>query len=215
MTARTRKYHLDEKVGEARRCGSNDGECALGPKVKHYETIEEAISSLSWTFRVKPPKRAASKVALNDIKNDVRRAFIDSLFESEHSLREAWRASLKHFDGLCYLCGKSVYDRRTGKEMGDGDLKATADHIIPPGMGGITAAGNLAPAHLKCNNSRGQIPIEEYLKDNQVMLNRVRSFQNKYSYKPLASEQLKEVNDAFEMVWEGMRAQLAVLKRLI
>lgn len=211
----TRNYHINEDTGEPNRCAAADGECALGSTVKHFGTAEEAQGAVSWTFKVKPPKRAASKISLSDIKNDFRRAAIDSLFESEHSLRAAWRAALKHFDGLCYLCGKSVYDRRTGEELGTGDMKASADHIIPPGQGGITAAGNLAPAHLKCNNARGHTPLEQYLAGNTEMLNRVRNFQKKYQYKPLTPEQLKEINDSFEMIWEGMKAQLNVLKTLV
>lgn len=210
-----RVYHINEETGEPNRCSSVIGECLLGTTVQHFSTPEEAQDSVSWTFRVTPPKRAASKITLSSVKNDLRRAAVDSLFDSDSSLRAAWRVALKHFDGLCYLCGKPVYDRKTGQEIGVGDMKASADHIITPGQGGITAAGNLAPAHLKCNNARGHTPIEEYLVSNQEMLNRVRNFQKKYRYKPLDKDQLKEINDSFEMIWEGMKAQLVVLKRLI
>lgn len=211
----SRQYHINLETGEPNKCAALPGQCVLGPTTKHFNSADEASEAVSWTFLVKPPKRAASKISLNDVKNELRRAAIDSLFDSSHSLKEAWRAALKHFDGLCYLCGKPIYDRKTGKEIGTGDMKSSADHIIPPGRGGITAAGNLAPAHFKCNSARGSTPIEEYLAANQEMLNRVHNFQKKYHYKPLGEDQLKEINDSFEMVWEGMKAQLAMLKRLI
>lgn len=210
----SKSYHFNDSTGEANRC-SNPDVCPFGPKTKHFLTVEETVASGSWTFRVKPPKRAASKITLNDVKSEFKRAAIDSLFDSEYSLREAWRVALRHFDGLCYLCGKSIYDRRTGLEMGTGDMKATADHIIPLAGGGITAAGNLAPAHFKCNNARANTPIDEYLAHNPEMLNRVRNFQKKYKFEPLSEEQLKELNDSIEIVWAGMKAQLSMLKGLL
>lgn len=209
-----KSYHINGSTGEPNRCKTVEGSCEAGYSV-HYLTYEDAQASVSWVFKVKPPRRAASKISLGDIRNDWRRAAVDSLFESEHSLRDAWRVALKHFDGLCYLCGKAVYDRRTGLELGDGDMKATADHIIPTVQGGITAAGNLAPAHFKCNNARGSQPLEQYLAGNQEMLNRVRNFQKKYKYTPLSEAQLKQINDSLEMLWEGMKAQIEVLRKLV
>lgn len=207
------RYHLNDKTGEPNRC-PQDRPCEGGYKL-HYGTLEEAQAAVSWVYKTKPPRRGASKSTLSDTYNGWRRAAIDSLFESEVSLGEAWRAALKHFDGLCYLCGKSIYDRKTGLELGSGDLKATADHLIPASKGGYSAPGNLAPAHYKCNHERGDQPLEIVLAGKDEMLNRVRNFQKKYKFTPLDEHQQKEINDLLEMIWVGMNAQVESIKRLL
>ncbi len=212
MNQASRRYHLNPTTGEANRCKTPPGDCEVSEEKTHYPTPELAVESgLSWYFKVKPPKRATSKT-LGDARSAFRRAAIDSLFEHNSPLLDSWRAALKHFDGLCYLCGKVIYNKQTGAELGDGDLKATADHIVPVNLGGSTAPGNIAPAHALCNGNRASIPIEEYLADNQEMLNRVKNFQKKFGYIPISPEKMLQVNQAIEIIWEGAKAQMLALR---
>jgi len=211
MTQATRRYHLNPSTGEPNRCKISPGACDLAQEDNHYPTPELAVEGTIWYFKVKPPKRATTRT-LSDAKSAFRRAAIDSLFEHDFPLLDAWRAALKHFDGLCYLCGKVIYNKQTGAELAGGDFKATADHIVPVNLGGSTAPGNIAPAHAICNGQRSSTPIEEFLADNQEMLNRVKNFQKKFGYKPITPEQLNQVNQAIDLIWEGAKAQVVALK---
>lgn len=53
---------------------------------------------------------------------------------------------------ICGLCG--------GKITNPDDL--SQDHLQPKSMNGPTVASNLIPAHVKCNNERGCLPIKEW-----------------------------------------------------
>lgn len=57
---------------------------------------------------------------------------------------------LRGRDGdACIWCGEAMMF------YGDGPLRATIEHVIPLGRGGLDNMNNMALAHLKCNNGRG------------------------------------------------------------
>lgn len=209
-------YHIDDTTGEAVSCASVE-KCSKNKSEKdHYPTPEEARENRDWTFKVKAPRFAGQRSGYASLKTIFRRVATDKVFAESGGLILAWRVALKHFDGLCYLCGKPLYNKKTAEELGTNPgEKATADHIVPPGAGGSTTAGNLAPAHQKCNSERDTTPIEEFLKDSPEMLSRVRSFQKKFKYKPATAQQMKELNDALEIIWDGVHAQIETLARKI
>lgn len=49
---------------------------------------------------------------------------------------------------VCHLCGMPGAD--------------SIDHIVPRSMGGDNSLDNLAPAHRRCNSSRGAMPLDEW-----------------------------------------------------
>lgn len=69
-----------------------------------------------------------------------RRARIDALAE-----RDGWE---------CHLCGAPL------ELAADGPMAITFDHLVPRSQGGGSALDNLALAHWKCNNERGNAPLE-------------------------------------------------------
>lgn len=60
--------------------------------------------------------------------------------------------------GMCHLCGEPM---NMSKNPNDG-LRATADHIIPRSKGGWIK-GNIKAAHAKCNLSRGNKKISDFI----------------------------------------------------
>ena len=49
---------------------------------------------------------------------------------------------------VCHLCGMPGAD--------------SLDHLVPRAMGGDDSLDNLAPAHKRCNSSRGAMPLDEW-----------------------------------------------------
>ena len=81
---------------------------------------------------------------------------------SKSPLVTAWRRrwKLMIIDGItidCALCGEPIPSRATGRSRiskgGKGGL--TVDHIVPKSWGGSNGAHNLQPAHLLCNQKKG------------------------------------------------------------
>lgn len=54
---------------------------------------------------------------------------------------------------ICWICKKPF------ESMKD----ATLDHIFPRSKGGLDTIDNLKLAHLKCNNARGSMTMDEFL----------------------------------------------------
>lgn len=54
---------------------------------------------------------------------------------------KALKARLKAQPGICHLCGQPG--------------ATSVDHVVPISKGGTSDPSNLAPAHLKCNVSKG------------------------------------------------------------
>jgi 5-methylcytosine-specific restriction endonuclease McrA len=58
---------------------------------------------------------------------------------------------------LCSLCGEKIPRRPRGRQRvshgGKGGI--TVDHIIPLSRGGRSVVENLAPAHCRCNEEKG------------------------------------------------------------
>jgi 5-methylcytosine-specific restriction endonuclease McrA len=63
-----------------------------------------------------------------------------------------WKAMFDYgyrFD--CGLCNRPIEDRE----------ELSVDHIHPKSLGGENRRYNFQPAHIKCNNRRGNKPIEK------------------------------------------------------
>jgi hypothetical protein len=54
---------------------------------------------------------------------------------------------------FCHLCGAPVSMDAQGYDF------LTLDHIVPRSRGGRNSIDNLAPAHYRCNNQRGNAPL--------------------------------------------------------
>lgn len=62
--------------------------------------------------------------------------------EGSHTLSE-WRAKVKAYEGRCHWCHETIQG------------KPTKDHLIPLAKGGADDIGNVVPACLRCNASKG------------------------------------------------------------
>ena len=63
-------------------------------------------------------------------------------------------------DGLCYLCGESLYGRL--------DDPLSIEHKIPISRGGSDDVSNIALAHLSCNMRKGTKTPEEFLQARSI-----------------------------------------------
>lgn len=61
--------------------------------------------------------------------------------------RRLTAATLARYGTVCHLCGRAG--------------ATTADHLTPRSRGGQDTLDNLRPAHLRCNQSRGNKPLAE------------------------------------------------------
>lgn len=215
----TRKYHVRDD-GNPGRCTASEGNCPFGESAPHYDSpeaarkaYEESKATESFAF-LKAPTRARTREKFGTPKNLFRRAALDSLYsDNAYSLMESWRYIVRELDGKCYLCGREIYDKKTGREISDSPrMKATADHIVPPGEGGSITPGNLAPAHQHCNAKRGDTPIQEYLKDKPEMLALVERFQKRFGFAPPAKEEIQKINSEIDDIWAEALAKVEALK---
>lgn len=76
--------------------------------------------------------------------------------ESERK-RKLFERLLARDDFTCKLCGLAV-DNTLPRHH---PMAPTIDHILPKSKGGTDAQYNLQIAHQKCNNDRGNTPIQE------------------------------------------------------
>ena len=65
---------------------------------------------------------------------------------------EQWLRTLAYFDNCCTYCGL----RNTPLEQ---------DHIVPLSMGGAYVANNIVPACKRCNSSKNNMPLQEWVAD--------------------------------------------------
>ena len=65
---------------------------------------------------------------------------------------------LEKFDRKCVYCGKS-------------GAVLNVEHIIPKARGGSNRVSNLAIACVQCNQKKGAMPIEDFLKKNKTFPN--------------------------------------------
>lgn len=62
------------------------------------------------------------------------------------------------FKGVCHLCERPISLQ-----------EITVDHVLPRKLGGTHEVNNLAPAHKKCNQRRGNMPMEAWLTLRKVV----------------------------------------------
>ena len=68
---------------------------------------------------------------------------------------------LEKFDRKCVYCGKS-------------GVVLNVEHIIPKARGGSNRVSNLAIACVQCNQKKGAMPIEDFLKKKPALLAQIR-----------------------------------------
>lgn len=68
---------------------------------------------------------------------------------------------LEKFDRKCVYCGKS-------------GIALNVEHIVPKARGGSNRVSNLAIACVQCNQKKGAMPIEDFLKKKPELLARIR-----------------------------------------
>lgn len=79
---------------------------------------------------------------------------------------------LEKFNRICVYCGKK-------------NVPLEIEHIVPKSKGGTNRVSNLALACHNCNQKKGNLPIEKFLKSKPEILKRVKS-QLKKSLKDVA-----------------------------
>jgi len=207
------KFHINEKDDWRIEECENVSQCkAIFPKRHHYKSYAIAENNAPWFTRVRFSVRAAGIEAPAAIKHQIKRYVSNRSFVSDEDLELEWIKSVRHFGGVCYLCGKALFNQKTGDPLSKArDLQPTIDHIYPLALGGGLTPGNIAPAHRVCNIRRADIPIEEYLADNEPMLSRVYSLRKKTKYTPPSPEKLKIFNEGLQEIWETFDAQVKEL----
>jgi HNH endonuclease len=77
-------------------------------------------------------------------------------------MKKALRAALDKNGNRCHLCGHMILNGRPlGFPRSEWKMiSPTRDHIVPKSIGGLGKRDNIKPAHLYCNNSRRNYPIE-------------------------------------------------------
>lgn len=82
-------------------------------------------------------------------------------FRKNPTKREAERTRLFALqNGRCHLCGRLMTLKRLNSRN-PGKGFATFDHVVPRKNGGTAYFTNIKLAHRKCNNQRGDKPIEQ------------------------------------------------------
>lgn len=84
-----------------------------------------------------------------------------------------WRDAMVHFGGGCAYC-REVPARQHKMSYGRGGKKKrlptlTRDHVVAVNNGGGTTRQNIVPACRSCNSSKGDTPVEEWMKDKEQL----------------------------------------------
>jgi hypothetical protein len=150
---------------------------ALRSSLPTFAAERRALAYEGHPGEIKPPKRGAGRESFSDTLNSLGRVVQDALAEANGgSFREAWRMYLAIFGSNCYLCGLPFGTERA--------LTVQADHIYPPKEGGAGAPGNMAGAHCKCNDAKGDLPVDIYLADQPEQLAKIKVFMALYGFEP-------------------------------
>ncbi|MFW0790092.1 HNH endonuclease [Gordonia sp. CPCC 205333] len=80
--------------------------------------------------------------------------------------------TLATFGRVCHLCGR--------------EGATTADHVIPRSKGGADALFNLRPAHRRCNQQRGDMPLNEWFAKHPI--NTIPPPSRQWFTKPIATQ---------------------------
>lgn len=222
------KYHINPKTGNPGACNAKVGKCPFGGIELHFRSKEEASAAYEFNRDqfpkydhindIVPPKRGGTTESFSDAKNMFLRASKDALLgvREEIGLRESWRNGVRLLEGKCYLCGKPLYDLASGKaiESTDRGDSIEADHIVDPSVGGTISPGNMLAVHRRCNNDRGNRPIEEYLTSvgRESIIPLVRKFQSDNNYSAPSEELVEKRNEQLTQLWDEMLDKVKTLK---
>lgn len=184
------------------------------PEPESFSTYDEIVQKYdlkkNWLMysNITPPKRGGRRESFSDAKNIFIRASLDKIFSAEGSLREAWSVVVAMFNGGCYICGQPIYNSLGQLLPG---ITVQADHIIPPSAGGTISAGNMAPAHSACNDLKGDEDVEVFLKEHPERLQKIRDFQQMYSYKAPDLELFKDTLVEISEIWDSIVSKVNVI----
>lgn len=140
-------------------------------KVKHPDEID-----FNGFTQLIPPKRGRGRESFSDAKNMIKRCVLDAIPVTDYALTYSWKLACWLFDNKCYICDDPIVP-------GDKKWGLQADHIVPGCFGGSGNPGNLAPAHIYCNNDKSDIHPNEYFKDKPEKLEVIKQFQRLMSFK--------------------------------
>ncbi len=163
-------FAMSAKDGKpCKKCGANEwyksGECApcdreKARKWRAANPGKNAEASRKWRA-ANPEKNAASTRRWSESHREkvyesirrYRRKNPEATIAIKHRRRtkktraggsytaSEWNALLRHYDNKCLCCGR-------------GDVKLTADHIIPISKGGTSNIDNIQPLCFSCNSSK-------------------------------------------------------------
>ena len=132
----------------------------LAPSLQHR--VDTVMSWMSRLARLAPVKGFVQELVKFDTQL-MQNAAISGVEYQQGELAgyELKEYLLEKFDHKCVYCGKS-----------GGVLNI--EHIIPQARGGSNRVSNLAIACVQCNQKKGAMPIEDFLKKKPALLAQIR-----------------------------------------
>lgn len=120
--------------------------------------------------------------------------------------KKRYISSVLFFGGRCCYCGRILH-KSTGVGKID-DSAATAEHIDPMDGNphGETKYGNVALCCNSCNNSKGNLSLDEWRDSNtamnqhqkDMMTSRIRDFHQYTMYEPMSMEKSRKIDRIIE-----------------
>jgi hypothetical protein len=110
-----------------------------------YLANRERYKQYQREWRNRNPEKFLEQMALHQSKRRAWKLGNDS----RRVTRTEWRRILRRARGRCFYCGEQ-------------QARLTMDHVVPLARGGRHAIGNLAPACLRCNQSKGALFVTEW-----------------------------------------------------
>ena len=121
--------------------------------------------------------------------------------------KKRYISSVLFFGGRCCYCGRILH-KSTGRTGKIDDAAATAEHIDPMDGNphGETKYGNMALCCNRCNNSKGNLSLDEWIDGNtamnqhqkDMMISRIRDFHQYTMYEPMSMEKSREIDRIIE-----------------
>ena len=134
-------------------------------------------NAMTWIDRLQKLV-AVDRIIVETLQFDIQRLANPHIQGIEYQQGPLYQTTLRAFvyhrdDGKCQYCGK-----RSGK-----DNPLTLDHIVPKATGGTNRPDNIVAACRRCNQAKGDLPVEQFLSRRPAVLARIQAQLGK----PLAS----------------------------
>ncbi|KAF3888841.1 MULTISPECIES: RNA-guided endonuclease IscB [Nostocales] len=137
----------------------------LAPSLRH-----RLLSTQTWIKRLLKIAPIKS-IAIESVKFDLQKLETPDIEGLEYQQGTLWgytlrEALLEHWDRECVYCGKT-------------DVPLQIEHINARSKGGSERFSNLTLSCEKCNQKKGNKPVEQFLKDQPEILKKIKSHQKK------------------------------------